>query len=177
AHDDEAVGMLKIARIENRRAATEPWPQAGDARAVSYPGLILDRDHPEPAPELLTHVVELVVERRAAQREHRGAHVHELPVRELLDERLVAGLLDQLGHAIHGPLQLDDLPLFRAGLAMQDLGGAVRVQVELVDRGAFGAEGPLVVGAARVAFDVDDLAVDGVDEGGAPDRAERAYAR
>src|SRR2546430_11037862 len=40
---------------------------------------------------------------RATEREQRGAHVHELPVGKLLDERLVAGLLDQLGHAVHGP--------------------------------------------------------------------------
>src|SRR5437879_11602340 len=93
-HDHEAVGVLEVARIQGRRAATEPCPQTGDARAVSYPGLILDGDDPEPAPELLAHVVELVVERRAAEREYRGAHVHELPVGELLDERLVAGFLD-----------------------------------------------------------------------------------
>src|SRR2546422_3689015 len=46
----------EVARIQGRRAATEPCPQTGDARAVSYPGLVLDGDHPEPAPELLTHV-------------------------------------------------------------------------------------------------------------------------
>src|SRR3989441_11529482 len=177
AHDDEAIGVLEIARIQGRRAATEPCPQTGDARAVSYPGLIFDGDDPEPAPELLAYVVELVVERRATEPEHRGAHVHELPVRELLDERLVAGLLDQLGHAVHGPLELDDFPILRAGFAVQDLGRPVRVEVELVDRRALGAEGALVVRAARIAFDVDDLAVDGVDEGRTPDRAERANAR
>jgi len=93
AHDDEAIGVLEIARIQGRRAATEPCPQTGDARAVSYPGLIFDGDDPEPTPELLAYVVELVVERRATEREHRGRHVHELPVRELLDERLVAVFL------------------------------------------------------------------------------------
>src|SRR6266508_6406168 len=78
AHDDEAVGVLEIARIQGRRAATEPCPQTGDARAVSYPGLILDRDDPEPAPELLTHMIELIVERGATERENRGRHVNEL---------------------------------------------------------------------------------------------------
>src|SRR5213078_1043961 len=92
AHDDEAVGMFEAARVRRRGAATVPCPQTGDARAVSYPGLILDGDDPEPAPELLAHVIELVVERRAAEREDRGRHVCELAVRELLDERLVAGL-------------------------------------------------------------------------------------
>src|SRR2546430_15181776 len=114
---------------------------------------------------------------RATEREQRGAHVHELPVGKLLDERLVAGLLDQLGHPVHGPLELDDLPIAGAGLAVQHFGGPVRVHVELIDRRALGAEGALVVRAARVAFDVDDLAVDRVDQGRASDRAEWANAR
>src|SRR5207244_11224420 len=87
AHHDEAIGVLEIARIQGRRAATKPCPQTGDARAVSYPGLILDGDDPEPAPELLADVVELVVERRATEREDSGAHVDELPVAKLLQIR------------------------------------------------------------------------------------------
>src|SRR5437660_8496126 len=111
AHYHEAVGVLEIARIQGRRAATEPCPQTGDARAVSYPGLIFDGDDPEATPELLAHVVELVVERRSIEREHRRRHIHELPIRELLDERLVPCLLDQLPHTVHRPLELDDLPI------------------------------------------------------------------
>src|SRR2546426_8488026 len=34
----------------------------------------------------------------------------------------------QLGHAVHGPLELYDLPVVGARLAVQDFGGAVRVQ-------------------------------------------------
>src|SRR5213594_4008235 len=83
AHDHEAVSVLEVARIQGRRAPTEPCPQTGDARAVSYPGLILDGDDPEPAPELLAHVVELVVEGGAAEPEDRGRHIDELPVRKL----------------------------------------------------------------------------------------------
>src|SRR2546422_8890140 len=139
--------------------------------------MILDGDDPEPPPELLAGVIEHVVERRTTEREHRGRHVHELPVRELLDERFVAGLLDQLGHAVHSPLELHDLPVLGPPLAVQDLGGPVRIHMELVNRRALGAEGALVVRAARVAFDVDDLAVDRVDQGRASDRAERANAR
>src|SRR2546427_6426704 len=44
------------------------------------------------------------------------------------------------------------------------------VHVELVDRSALGAEGALVVRAARIAFDVHDLAVDRVDQGQRQDR-------
>src|SRR5207253_9467946 len=106
AHDDEAVSMFEAARVRRRSAATVSCPQTGDARAVSYPGLVFDGDDPEPAPEFLAHMIELVVERRATEPEDRGRHVHELPVGELLDERLVAGLLDQLGHAIPPPFEL-----------------------------------------------------------------------
>src|SRR5205085_11173911 len=94
AHDDEAVGMLEVARIRRRRATTQPCPRTGDARAVSYPGLVFDGDDAEPAPELLTYVIELVVERRAAEGEERGRHVHRFAVGQLLDERIVARLLD-----------------------------------------------------------------------------------
>ena len=51
--------------------------------------------------------------------------------------------------------------------------GPVGIDVQLVDGRALGAEGALVVRAARIALDVDDLAVDGVDERGAADRADR----
>jgi hypothetical protein len=50
---------------------------------------------------------------------------------------------------------------------------AVRVDVELVDPRALGTECPLAVGPASIAFDVDDLAVDGVHERRAPDGAVR----
>ena len=49
--------------------------------------------------------------------------------------------------------------------------------MELEDRRALGAERALVVRTARVAFDVDDLAVDGVDQRGAADRAVGTDAR
>src|SRR5437764_14936495 len=98
--------MFEAARVRRRGAATVSCHKTGDARAVSYPGLILDGDDPESAPELLAHMIELVVERRATEREDRGRHVHELPVGKLLDERLVPGLLGQLGDAIHRPLEL-----------------------------------------------------------------------
>ena len=60
---------------------------------------------------------------------------------------------------------------------MQYLRRTIRIDVQLEDRRALGAEGSLVVRAARIALDVDDLAVDGVDEGAAADRAIRTNAR
>ena len=66
AHDDDAVGVCHAPGVEGRRAAAESCPQTGDARAVSYPRLVLDRHDAEPAQELLAQVVELDLERRAA---------------------------------------------------------------------------------------------------------------
>ena len=100
-----------------------------------------------------------------------------LAVLQLLDEGLVAGLLDQLGDAVHRPIQLPHLPVGRAGCPVQHLRRPVGIDVELEDRRALGAERPFVVRAARIALDVDDLAVDGVDERGAADRAVGTDAR
>ena len=66
AHDDDAVGVGHAPRVEGCCAAAESCPQTGDARAVSYPCLILDRDNAETAHEFLAKVIELDLERGAA---------------------------------------------------------------------------------------------------------------
>src|SRR5256885_10093383 len=58
-YDDEAVGVFEATRVRRRGAATVSCPQTGDARAVSYPGLILDGDDPESAPRSEEHTSEL----------------------------------------------------------------------------------------------------------------------
>ena len=80
AHDDDAVGVVHAARIEGGRAAAESGPQTGDARAVSYPRLILDGDYPQTAHEFLVHMVELDLEGGAAEGEDCGRHIDELAV-------------------------------------------------------------------------------------------------
>ena len=62
AHHDDAVGVVHRSRIEGGRAAAEACPQTGDARAVSYPRLVLDRDNAETAHEFLANMVELDLE-------------------------------------------------------------------------------------------------------------------
>src|SRR5205823_9422368 len=59
----------------------------------------------------------------------------------------------------------------------QDFRGSVRVDVQLVDGGALGAQRALVVRAARITLDVRDLAVHRVDERGAAHRAIGTDAR
>ena len=59
---------------------------------------------------------------------------------------------------------------------MENLGRAVGIDVQLKDRRALGTEGSFVVWATRVALDIDDLAVDGVDQRAASDGAIGADA-
>ena len=59
---------------------------------------------------------------------------------------------------------------------MQHLRRPVGIDVELEGGGALGAQRPLVVRTSGIAFDVDDLPVDSVDERGAADGAEGADA-
>src|SRR5262249_55528736 len=171
AHDHDAVRVRHAPRIEGGRPAPEPCPQTGDAGAVSDPGLILDGHHAQAAHELLLDVVELDLQSSPAQREDGRGHVHELAARQPFDERLVPGLLDQLGHPVESALEIPDLPVRRPGRTVQDLRGTVGIHVQLEDGGSLGAERALVVRASRVAFDVHDLVIHGVDEGAAPYRA------
>ena len=93
AHDDDAVGVGHAPGVERCSAAAESCPQTGDARAVSYPRLVLDGDYPQAAHELLVHMVELNLEGGAAEGEDGGRHVDNPAVGKLLDEGLVARLL------------------------------------------------------------------------------------
>src|SRR5216683_2750512 len=170
------VGISHATGIHGRGPPPESGPQPGDAGAVSDSGLVLDRDDAQAAQELLLDVVPLVVEGCPAQREDRGGAVHELAVLEPLDECLVARLLHELRHPVHGAVEIPYLPLGGAGCAVEHLGRAIRVDVQLIDGRPFGAEGALAVRAPRVAFDVDDLSFNGVHERGAPYRAVGADA-
>ena len=122
-------------------------------------------------------VIELDLEGGAAEGEDRGRHIDELAVGKLFDESLVARLLHQLGDPVHRALEVPYLPIGSPGGTMQNLGWTVGIDVELKDRRALGAERSLIVRTARIAFDVDDLAVDGVDERAAADRAIGTDAR
>ena len=67
AHDQDAVGVLQVLLEGGGAAAPERGPQTGDRGAVSYAGLVLDRQRPHRGEELLDQVVLLAVERRAAE--------------------------------------------------------------------------------------------------------------
>ena len=66
---------------------------------------------------------------------------------------------------------IPNLPVGSSRGAVQNLSRTVGVDVELKDRCALGTERPFVMRAARIAFDIDDLAVDGVNQRAATDGA------
>ena len=163
-HDDHAVGIRHAARVHGGRAAAEPRPQTGDAGAVSNPGLVLDGDDAETTHQLLLNVIPLDIERRAAQRKDGGRRVHDLSVRKSFDEGVIARLLHELGDAVHRSVQVPDFPGGRSGSPMQHAGRSIGIDVQLERCRALRAEGPFVVRAAGVAFDVHNLAVDRIDQ-------------
>src|SRR5688572_16948814 len=145
AHDDDAVRVLHAAWIHGGGAAAESGPQTGDAGAVSYSRLVLDRDHAQAPHELLMDVVELDLESRAAEREYRRRHVDELAVWQVLDERFVARLAHELRDSVHGPLEVPYFPIGCTGRAVQYLRWTVRIDVKLENGRALGAERSFVV--------------------------------
>src|SRR4029453_5998347 len=75
--DQNRVRVDEILLRRRRAAAPERGAQTGHRGAMSYPGLVADRHHPQAAAEeLLDQVVLFVVERRTAEVGHVGA-LHE----------------------------------------------------------------------------------------------------
>src|SRR5690606_17172027 len=135
-----------------------------------------DVDDPRADAELLDEVVLLVVEGRAAE-ERDGRRLADPPaVRVPLAIRAVARLTEPLGDPIHRPLEGDLLPLRPSGPPVEDPRQAPGVDRVLECARALGAKGALVDRALRVAFDVDDLPVPGVDQRAAPNGAVGADA-
>src|SRR5262249_31752956 len=89
---------------------------------------------------------------------------------------LIAGFFHQLCDPVHRAFEVPYLPIAGPWGTVQYLGRAVRVDVELKDCGSLGTKGALVVWAARVPLDVDDVPIDSVDEGAAPHKAMGATA-
>ena len=51
AHEQDAIAVGQVLLIGGGRAAAERSAQTGHRSAMSYPGLVLDRDHAQPAAE------------------------------------------------------------------------------------------------------------------------------
>ena len=81
--------------------------------------------------------------------------VYDPAVGQRLDERLVAGLLGELGYSLHRPVERLLLPFRRVWRAIQHRVDALRRQQHTQRAGPFGAERALVHRAAWVALDVD----------------------
>jgi len=144
---------------------------------MSYTGLILNGDDAEAAHEFLVYVIPFDIERRPTQREDTRRRIDELAVRKSFDKGFIARLFHQGGDAIHSAIQVPHLPFACARSPVQHLGGAIGIDMQLKGRCALGAQTPFVVRAARIAFDVHNLAVDRVDQRRAANRAKRTHAR
>src|SRR5262249_47015519 len=89
-------------------------------------------------------------------------------------EAIVARLFDPAGDLVQRPVERPSLPVGGAGGAVEDMGNPERIDGQLVDVGALGAERALADRAARVALDVDDPSALGVDVQATTHRTVRA---
>src|SRR3954462_15516804 len=175
ALDPDAVGHLEVLLEVGGAAASERGPQTGDRRGVSYARLVLDLDRAHRGPELLDQVVLLVVERRPAEVREAERAV-DLPASLVALLPVALARLDHaLGDHVHRALELDLLPLGPVRAAVQDLVQPAGLLDELARRRALRAQRALVDRRARVALDVDELAVARVDDLPAADRAVGAH--
>src|SRR3954452_18149859 len=165
ALDPDAVGVLEVLLVVGGRAAPERGPQTGDRGRVSYAGLVLDLDRTHRGPELLDQVVLLVVERGAAEvRERQRVGVLLVPV-------ALAGGDHPVGDHLHRRLNIEVLPVRTARSPVAHVREPAGLLDQLPRRRAARAQRPLADRRARVALDVDQLAVARVHELAAPEGA------
>src|SRR5205807_81413 len=174
ALNEHAVGVLEGLLEVGGAAAPERCPQTGDGRGVSYARLVLDLHGAHRREELLDQVVLLVVERRAAEMGEAQRAVDAVAAAVAVLPAALARGDHALGDHVHRLLELELLPLAAAGPPVADPGQATGLLDELARGRALGAQRPLVDRRARIALDVDELAVARVDELAAADRAVRA---
>ena len=89
---------------------------------------------------------------------------------------LVARALDEVGDPVHRPAERPFLPALGLRRTIEHLGQPVRARQPAKRCRTFGAQGALVDRAARVAFNVDDVSILGINQLGAADRAIGADA-
>src|SRR5437879_76010 len=93
-HDQHHVSVLDVNPAIGHCAASECGPQTGDRWTVSNTGLVFQVADPQAAHSLYDQIVEFVSVSAAAVERDILATVHGLAVFVLLDEALVARLLD-----------------------------------------------------------------------------------
>src|SRR5450759_4163329 len=183
AHREDDVGVLDVDPPVGHRPAPERGGQTGHRGTVSYPGLAVPVRYPESRDELPLQVIELVRVGTAADHRHSRVTVHDLALRVLLDEALVAGCLDVLRDLRDRVVPGDGLPL--VGTLPADLGAreAIGVVDVFPESRALGAERAAVDRVVGIALHVDDrgrgvlgLVAERVDDHAARDRAVRTRA-
>ena len=172
AHDDDAIAVGQILLIIRRSTAAEGGAQTGHRGAMSYPGLVLDRNQAQCSGKELDEIVLFVVQRRPAQRANVRDMVKDARPSSLLFLKpcsrvcwtfwAIRSIAHSNGFSTHS---------FAYGARYSTFLMRWAIVLELKGIGALGAERALVDRAVGVTFDVDDDAVFGVDVGPAANRA------
>ena len=170
------VSVHDVDQVRGHGATAEGGAQGRDGGGVADPGGVLQVNDPQRPGQLGDEIVLLVVQ-------HRGAHQRQAVAAIDRDALLpfhkgrIARLLDQLGDAIHHPVEWLLLPFVAARSPVERLGDPGLVDRELKGRGTLRAEGAFSMRAVGVALDVDDLVVGHIDELGAAHGAVGADPR
>ena len=136
AHDQHHVGVLDVDPAVGHRPASERWPQTGDRGAVSNPGLVFQVADPQAAHRLDDEIIEFVGIGAAAGEGDASQRLTVWPLRVLLDERRVAGLLHPVRDLVDGLIPGDVFPVIRARPPHLRLQQAPIVQDVLLQRSA-----------------------------------------
>ena len=92
-HDQHHVGVLDVDPAIGHRPASECWPQTGDRRAVSNPGLVFQVADPQAAHGLYDQIIKFIGVGAAAGKRNSFTAVDSFALTVGLDESVVAGFL------------------------------------------------------------------------------------
>ena len=118
SHDENAVAVLQVFLKSCSGAASERGAQTGHRSAVSYAGLIFNRDHAQAAAEeFLNQVILFIIHRRAAQTCHRRQVIENCAV-TLFDKICVASFFNAISDPTHRPIERTFFPMIGIGRAI-----------------------------------------------------------
>src|SRR5262249_34643813 len=116
-HDQHHVCVLDVDPAICHRTATERGPQTGDRRSVSNTSLVFQVADPQAAHAFDYQIVELVRIGAAAGPGDTLSTVYRVPLRVLLQESLIARLLDQSPDLVDRGFPGNIFPAIRSGPA------------------------------------------------------------
>src|SRR5262249_27378329 len=173
AHDQYDIGVQHVDPMVGHRSPAERGRQTDDRGAVSEPGLVFDIHQAEGPHEFHKEISLLVVQRRAAETGDGLRAVYYTPVYRRL-ESFIAGFFDSRSDPLQRPIPSFLLPRHAVRFAVEYFLQAPRVVHHLNARRSLAAQGAFTYGMARIALDVEHLAITRGDYLAAADAAEGA---